>query len=187
MAVDRIRAAGLQDRITVLLEDYRDLPKSLKRRFEKMVSIEMIEAVGERYLESYFRSCRDLLEPGGSMLLQAIVIADRLYDSYRRSVDFIQRYIFPGGFLPSVAAMRDSIARATDLKVADLEDITPHYATTLEHWRRNFMSRLDHVRGLGYDDRFIRMWEFYFCYCEGGFLERTIGDVQMLLAKPSRS
>jgi cyclopropane-fatty-acyl-phospholipid synthase len=187
LALERIRAAGLENRITVLLEDYRVLPRRVNRRFGKLVSIEMIEAVGERYLGGYFKTCSKLLEPGGAMLLQAIVIADRLYDSYRRSVDFIQRYIFPGGFLPSAAAMRDSISRVTDLRVDDLEDITPHYATTLNRWRRNFLSKLDHIRGLGYDDRFIRMWEFYLCYCEGGFLERTIGDVQMLLTKPSRS
>ena len=145
----------------------------------------MIEAVGERYLDDFFRTCGELLEPDGTMLLQAIVIADRFYDGYRRSVDFIQRYIFPGGFLPSVPAMRDRVARVTDLAVADLEEITPHYAKTLELWRRNFMSRLDRIRELGYDERFIRMWEFYLCYCEGGFRERTIGDVQLLLAKPA--
>lgn len=187
LALERIRAAGLESKITVLLEDYRDLPRRLNRRFKKLVSIEMIEAVGERYLDRYFQTCSGLLEPGGLMLLQSIVIADRFYDSYRRSVDFIQRYIFPGGFLPSVSAMRDSIARVTDLKATDLQDITPHYAVTLDHWRRKFMARLDHIRGLGYDDRFIRMWEYYLCYCEGGFRERTIGDVQLLLTRPLRS
>ncbi len=186
MAMERIRQAGLANRITVLLEDYRDLPKRLNRRFRKVVSIEMIEAVGERYLDHYFRTCSELLEPDGVMLLQAIVIADRLYESYRRSVDFIQRYIFPGGFLPSVSAMRDSLGRVTDMKVADLQEIGPHYATTLRHWRRNFFDRLDRIRRLGYDDRFIRMWEFYLCYCEGGFLERTVDNAQLLLAKPLR-
>jgi len=185
LALRRIREAGLEDRVRVLLEDYRDLPRRLKRRFNKLVSIEMVEAVGERYLDDFFRTCSELLEPNGTMLLQSIVIADRFYDSYRRSVDYIQRYIFPGGFLPSVSAMRDRISRVTDLAVADLEEITAHYATTLDHWRRNFMSNLDRIRGLGYDDRFIRMWEFYLCYCEGGFREGTIGDVQLLLVKPA--
>ena len=185
LALRRVREAGLEDKISILLEDYRDLPRLLKRRFKKLVSIEMIEAVGERYLDDFFRTCNELLEPRGTMLLQSIVIADRFYDGYRRSVDFIQRYIFPGGFLPSVSAMRDRIARATDLAVADREEIAPHYAKTLELWRRHFLSGLDRMRGLGYDDRFIRMWEFYLCYCEGGFRERTIGDVQLLLAKPA--
>jgi len=187
LALERIRAAGLESRITGLLEDYRDLPRRLNRRFQKLVSIEMIEAVGEHYLDKYFQTCGGLLEPGGMMFLQSIVIADRFYDSYRRSVDFIQRYIFPGGFLPSVSAMRDSIGRVTDLAPSELRDITPHYAITLDRWRRNFMSRLDRIRGLGYDERFIRMWEYYLCYCEGGFREGTIGDVQLLLTKPARS
>jgi cyclopropane-fatty-acyl-phospholipid synthase len=187
LALERIREAGLEDRITVLHEDYRDLPQRLDRRFKKAVSVEMIEAVGERYLERFFRTCSELLEPDGMMLLQAIVIADRMYDSYRRSVDFIQRYIFPGGFLPSVTAMRDAIARVTDLNVADLQEIGPHYALTLRHWRRRFFDNLDRIRELGYDDRFIRMWEFYLCYCEGGFMEGAIDDVQMLLVKPLRS
>jgi cyclopropane-fatty-acyl-phospholipid synthase len=183
-ALERIRAAGMENRITVLLEDYRDLPLRLRRRFKKLVSIEMIEAVGESYLDRYFQTCSSLLDPGGVMLLQSIVIADHLYDSYRRSVDFIQRYIFPGGFLPSVAALRESISRVTDLEIADLHEITAHYATTLARWRRNFRLNLDHIRSLGYDDRFVRMWEYYLCYCEGGFRERTIGNYQLLLSKP---
>jgi cyclopropane-fatty-acyl-phospholipid synthase len=187
LAQERIREAGLEQRIAVLLEDYRDLPQRLERRFSKLVSVEMIEAVGERYLDKYFQTCSRLLEPDGVMLLQSIVIADSLYDSYRRSVDFIQRYIFPGGFLPSVEAMRDSISRVTDFSLADLHEITPHYATTLQRWRRNFFDKIDHIRELGYDDRFIRMWEYYLCYCEGGFRERTIGDYQLLLTKPLRS
>jgi len=118
------------------------------------------------------------------MLLQAITIADQRYERARRSVDFIQRYIFPGSCIPSVAALSDSIARASDLRVFDLEDIGPHYATTLAHWRQNFRANLPHIRALGYDDTFIRMWEYYLCYCEGGFAERVLGDVMMLLVKP---
>jgi len=183
-ATARIRAAKIEDRVTVLSEDYRDLPRRLGRRFRKIVSIEMIEAVGHEYLDTYFRTCGDLLEPGGNMFLQAIVIADPLYESYRRSVDFIQRYIFPGGALPSVAAMRASIARGTGLEVLSVRDISRHYPPTLRSWRRRFTENLDRIRDLGYSEEFLRMWEFYFCYCEAGFLERTVGNVQMLLHRP---
>ncbi len=184
LAVERITAAGLSDRITVLMEDYRDLPDRLGKRFDKLVSIEMIEAVGERFLDRFFTTCSRMLKPDGLMVLQSITIADRYFDSYRKSVDFIQRYIFPGGFLPSIAAMTASVARATDLTVTHLQELGPDYARTLNDWRSNFMARLDRIRELGYDERFIRMWEFYLCYCEGGFLERTVGTVQMVLNKP---
>ena len=183
-AAARVREAGLEDRITVVLEDYRDLPRRLGRRFPKMVSVEMVEAVGHDYLDTYFRTCGELLEPGGAMLLQAIVIADPLYESYRRSVDFIQRYIFPGGALPSVAAIRASLARATGLEVRGVRDISEHYPPTLRAWRRSFAASVDRIRDLGYSDEFIRMWEFYFCYAEGGFLEGTVADVQLLLGNP---
>jgi cyclopropane-fatty-acyl-phospholipid synthase len=184
LAVERIAAAGLSDRITVLMEDYRDLPDRLGKRFDKLVSIEMIEAVGERFLEQYFATCSRMLKADGLMVLQGITIADRYYDSYRKSVDFIQRYIFPGGFLPSIAAMTTAAAQATDLTVTHLQELGPHYARTLKDWRDNFNARLDRIRELGYDERFIRMWEFYLCYCEGGFLERTVGAVQIVLNKP---
>jgi cyclopropane-fatty-acyl-phospholipid synthase len=180
-AQERIRAAGLADRVTVLLEDYRELRGS----YDKLVSIEMIEAVGHQYFDTYFRVCSERLKPQGIMLLQAIVIPDQKYDRYRRSVDFIQRYIFPGGCLPSVGAICQSIGRATDFRLFHLEDITPHYAETLAHWRRHFLANLDRVRHLGFSEEFIRTWEFYFCYCEGGFRERVIGDVQIVLAKPA--
>jgi cyclopropane-fatty-acyl-phospholipid synthase len=179
-ARDRIAAAGLQDRITLLLDDYRDL----RGRYDKLVSIEMIEAVGARYLDTYTASCSQLLEPHGAMLLQAITIQDQLYEEALDSVDFIQRFIFPGSFIPSVGAIAGSVARSTDMKVFHLEDIGPHYATTLRHWRQNFFANLAAVRQLGYPDAFVRMWDYYLCYCEGGFLERQIGDVQMLLTKP---
>jgi cyclopropane-fatty-acyl-phospholipid synthase len=184
LAVERIAAAGLSDRITVLMEDYRDLPDRLGKRFDKLVSIEMIEAVGERFLEQYFATCSRMLKADGLMVLQGITIADRYYDSYRKSVDFIQRYIFPGGFLPSIGAMTTAAAQATDLTVTHLQELGPHYARTLKDWRDNFNARLDRIRELGYDERFIRMWEFYLCYCEGGFLERTVGAVQIVLNKP---
>ena len=176
----RIAAAGLEDRITLLLKDYRDLDG----RYDKLVSIEMIEAVGANYLDTYLAQCSRLLKPDGAMLLQAITLQDQYYRRALGSVDFIQRYIFPGSFIPSVAAICDSLTRATDLKLFHLEDIGPHYATTLRHWRERFMGNLERVRRLGYGAEFIRMWEFYLCYCEGGFAERQLGDVQMLLTKP---
>jgi cyclopropane-fatty-acyl-phospholipid synthase len=180
LASERVQQAGLQDRIEVLCQDYRDL----EGRYDKLVSIEMIEAIGHAYYDTYFARCSELLKPEGAMLLQAITIPDQRYEQARRSVDFIQRYIFPGSCIPSVAAMTQSIARASDLRVLDLEDIGPHYATTLAHWRENFRANLPRVRAQGYDEHFIRMWEYYLCYCEGGFAERALGDVLMLLVKP---
>ena len=177
---EQIAQRGLQDRITLLLEDYRDL----KGRFDKVVSIEMIEAVGARFLDTYLAKCGALLTESGAMLLQAITIQDQHYRSALRSVDFIQRYVFPGSFIPSVSAIADSLRRVTDLKIFHLEDIGPHYARTLALWRRNFFEKLATVRKLGYGDQFIRLWEFYLCYCEGGFAERQLGDVQMLLTRP---
>ena len=180
MAQERVQQAGLSDRVSVLLEDYRNL----SGKYDKLVSIEMIEAVGHAYLGTYFGKCSALLKPDGLMLLQSITIADQRYAAAKRSVDFIQRYIFPGGCLPSVAVLSDAAARNTDMRIVHLEDIGPHYATTLKHWRERFMSRLDAVRALGYPDEFIRMWEYYLCYCEGGFRERAIGTAQVLLGKP---
>lgn len=180
LARERIAAAGLGDRITLLLEDYR----SLKGRFDKLVSIEMIEAVGAQYLEGYFSRCSSLLEANGAMLLQAITIQDQLYRQALRSVDYIQRYIFPGSFIPSVNALIGAVTAATDMKLFHMEDIGPHYARTLALWRQNFLRRLPEVRALGFPDTFVRMWDFYLCYCEGGFAERQLGDVQMLLTKP---
>lgn len=176
----RVREAGLEDRITLLFNDYRELTGS----YDKLVSIEMIEAIGHRYFDTYFRKCSELLKPQGMMLLQSITIADQRYREARRSIDFIQRYIFPGGCLPSVAALGDVVARSTDMRIFHLEDIGPHYATTLRHWRERFRAQADKVRGLGYPERFIRMWEYYFCYCEAGFRQQSIGTVQLLLTKP---
>ena len=179
-AQERIARAGLTDRITVMLEDYRDL----RGRFDALMSIEMIEAVGHQYVDTYFRKCSALLEPAGAMLLQAITICDQHYESQIRSVDFIKRFIFPGGDILSVQAMIDSIARVTDMKLFHLEDIGPHYARTLKLWRERFRARISEVRAQGYPESFVRMWEYYLCYCEGGFEERQLGDVQMLLIKP---
>jgi cyclopropane-fatty-acyl-phospholipid synthase len=180
LATARVVEAGLQDRVTLLLEDYRDL----EGRFDKLVSVEMIEAVGHQYLDTYFAKCSELLKPEGMMLLQAITIRDQLYDEAVKRVDFIKRYIFPGGFIPSVNAISNSVTRASDMRLFHLQDIGPHYATTLRRWRERFFKNIDAVRELGYPESFVRMWEFYLCYCEGGFLERQIGNVQMLLAKP---
>lgn len=181
LAIERIEQAGLTDKITVLLSDYRDL----QGQYDKLVSIEMIEAVGHQFYDTYFGQCSRLLKPNGMMLLQAITIADQRYAAAIKSVDFIQRYIFPGSCIPSVTAMLDSLTRATDLRLFNLEDIGPHYATTLARWRDNFFAHIAEVRKLGYPQAFIRMWEFYLCYCEGGFEERALGDVHMLLVKPS--
>jgi cyclopropane-fatty-acyl-phospholipid synthase len=180
LAGRRIAEAGLSERITLLKQDYRDLTGS----FDKLVSIEMIEAVGHQFLEEFFRVCSRRLKSDGAMLLQAITIRDQVFDWHKKNVDFIKRYIFPGSCIPSVAAICDAVARATDLRLFHLEDITPHYATTLRHWRGNFFRNLEQVKALGFPDTFIRMWEFYLCYCEGGFAERYLGDVQMLFTKP---
>jgi cyclopropane-fatty-acyl-phospholipid synthase len=179
-AQNRIRAAGLEDRITLLKKDYRDL----NGKFDKLVSIEMIEAVGHHYLPIFFQTCSRLLKDDGVMALQAITIGDQIFDRHKRSVDFIKRYIFPGSCIPSITAISDAIAKATDLRLVHLEDITPHYARTLREWRRRFFMNIKKVQALGFSDTFVRMWEYYLCYCEGGFAERYIGDVQMVLAKP---
>jgi cyclopropane-fatty-acyl-phospholipid synthase len=180
LARQRVAEAGLGDRVEVLCQDYREL----EGRYDKLVSIEMIEAIGADYLPQYFAQCDRLLKPEGMALVQAITIADQRYRQALGAVDFIQRYIFPGGFLPSVTALCQAITGHSQMRLFNLEDIGPHYATTLRHWRERFQARLDQVRALGYDEAFIRMWEFYLCYCEGGFLERSIGTVQMLLVKP---
>jgi cyclopropane-fatty-acyl-phospholipid synthase len=168
------------DRIELLLTDYRDL----RGEFDKLVSIEMIEAVGEQYLPTYFRQCSRLLKPSGAMLLQAITIPDCRYDRYRHSVDFIQKHIFPGGFLPSPSGITNCLRRGTDFNVEQVEDFSEHYARTLAAWRDNLNDRLPQVRELGFDDRFLRLWWYYLGYCEAGFLERRIGVSQWLLTKP---
>jgi cyclopropane-fatty-acyl-phospholipid synthase len=179
-AVLRVYAENLQDRVTLLLNDYRDL----SGQFDKLVSIEMIEAVGHQFYDVYFAKCAALLKPDGMALIQAITITDQRFEAAKNSVDFIQRYIFPGSNIPSITAILTSITKVSDLKLVDLEDIGPHYATTLRKWRENFFANIDPVRSLGYSEQFIKMWEFYLCYCEGGFAERALGDVHLLLAKP---
>jgi cyclopropane-fatty-acyl-phospholipid synthase len=177
----RIAEQGLQERITLLLEDYRDL----EGQFDKLVSIEMIEAVGHRFLPTYFQQCARLLNDHGLMLLQAITIRDQRYEQAKHSVDFIQRYIFPGGALPSVQKMLAIVGSKTDMSLQHMEDFGLHYARTLRLWHDNLHQARHQLEQLGYDEHFYRLWEFYLCYCEGGFIERTIGTAQLLLAKPA--
>ena len=178
--LNRVKEQGLSDRVTVLCEDYRNLAG----KFDKLVSVEMIEAVGHEYFDAFFTACSDLLKPNGMMLLQAISIPDQRFNRYRRSVDFIQRYVFPGGCLPSLGAICRSLGRVTDMRPVHLEDLTAHYARTLDLWRRRFHENIDRIRMLGFSEEFLRLWEYYFCYCEAGFQERIIGDIQLLLFKP---
>ena len=177
---EKVRKAGLQDRITVMNQDYR----TLTGQYDKLVSIEMIEAIGHQYIDKYFEQCSRLLKANGQMLLQAITITDQRYEQAKREVDFIKKYIFPGGFLPSVNAISDAVTRKTDMRFFHLEDIGSHYALTLRHWRQRFLENLQQVKAQGFDEAFNRMWEFYLCYCEAAFLEHAVGTVQIVLTKP---
>ncbi|HTU97407.1 MAG TPA: cyclopropane-fatty-acyl-phospholipid synthase family protein [Solirubrobacteraceae bacterium] len=179
-AVERVRRAGLEDRVTVVMRDYRDLRGS----FDKLVSIEMIEAVGWQHIGRFFARCSELLSPHGAMLLQAITIDDRAYEVEKASRSFIREYIFPGGCLPSMEVIMRNVARHTDLQAVGLEDITASYVETLRRWRHNFIGHSGELADLGYDERFRRIWTLYLAYCEAGFAERRICDVQLLLAKP---
>ncbi|MBE0564532.1 MAG: class I SAM-dependent methyltransferase [Krumholzibacteria bacterium] len=180
LARERVRRAGLADRVTVLEEDYRRLTGA----YDKLVSIEMIEAVGVRYFPAYFRACSRLLRPDGAMLLQAIVVDDRHFRHDAHHEDFIKRWIFPGGVLPSVGEIARRVAADTDLQLAHLEDLTSHYAETLRRWHENLRAAWDQLAAAGRDEAFLRAWEFYFHYCRGGFLERRVGVVQTVLVKP---
>lgn len=175
-----IKREGLQDQITLLLKDYRQLEGS----YDKLVSIEMIEAVGAQYYSQYFSKCNELLKENGLMLIQAITISDQRYQKSIHSMDFIKRYIFPGGQLPSNSIICKHIAEDTDMQLIGLEDMTLDYAQTLKHWRQRFFEKLDKVKQQGFSETFIRMWEYYLCFCEGGFRERVIHTGQFLIAKP---
>ncbi|MFY0992144.1 class I SAM-dependent methyltransferase [Halomonas sp. C05BenzN] len=177
----RIEAEGLGERITLLQRDYREL----EGQYDRLISVEMIEAVGHQYLDTYLATLDRLLAEDGLAMLQAITIRDQRFDEAKREMDFIKRHIFPGGFLPSHHAILRSLTRCTSLNVLALDEIGLHYARTLREWRHRFEANLDTVRKLGYEERFIRMWRYYLCYCEGGFLERTIGTCHLLLAKPA--
>ena len=179
-AKKRVKAAGLTDKITLLKQDYRELTG----QYDKLVSIEMIEAVGHEYLPTFFAKCNSLLKPTGLMVLQAITFNDQNYQNYIESVDFIQTHIFPGGCLLSNQELNTQFTEQTDMVVKQLHDYGFDYAHTLRDWRIAFMAQRQEIKALGYDEAFIRLWEFYFCYCEGGFLERTIGVVQITAVKP---
>ncbi|HTX30464.1 MAG TPA: cyclopropane-fatty-acyl-phospholipid synthase family protein [Solirubrobacteraceae bacterium] len=176
-----VREAGLNDRITVLSKDYRDLTG----RYDKLVSIEMIEAVGWRHTGSFLGACSRLLEPDGAMLLQAITIDDRAYEVEKASRSFMKERIFPGGALPSLAAIASGLARHTDLQLIGLQDLTPNYVPTLRRWRERFLAQAEELATAGYDEAFQRLWTLYLAYCEAGFAERRICDVQLVLAKPA--
>ncbi|MEZ6121708.1 MAG: cyclopropane-fatty-acyl-phospholipid synthase family protein [Planctomycetaceae bacterium] len=169
----QVRELGLRNQITLRRQDYRDL----EGQFDKLVSIEMIEAVGPQYYDTFFRKCASLLKPNGCMLVQAIVMPEQRYATYLKSVDFIQKYIFPGGSLPSISVMQQAASRTSSLRLVELNDFAAGYAQTLRAWRAEFRNRLDEVRALGYPERFIRMWDYYLCYCEAAFEERAVGVV----------
>ena len=179
-AKERIEQEGLESKITLLKKDYRDL----EGKYDKLVSIEMIEAVGHHYFDTFFKKCSDLLKDDGEMLLQAITIADQRFESAKRDVDFIKRYIFPGCCIPSVDSISDSIRKSGNMRILNLEDIGVHYARTLDAWRIKFFKNIEQIRAQGFSEAFIRMWEFYLCYCEGGFEERVISDIQLHTVKP---
>jgi cyclopropane-fatty-acyl-phospholipid synthase len=181
LAVERVRKSGLDDRIEVLLCDYREL----QGQFDKLVSIEMVEAVGDAFLPEYFGACSRLLKPSGSMVIQAINMPDQRYQRYLKTADFIQTTVFPGSCCPAITAMLGAVREASDLRLAHLEDIGLHYATTLRQWRERFDARESEVDALGYSPEFKRMWRYYLSYCEAGFAERYTATVQMLLEKPA--
>jgi cyclopropane-fatty-acyl-phospholipid synthase len=178
------RDAGLDHLVDVQLCDYR----SARGTYDRIVSIEMLEAVGHENLPTYFEVCGRLLQPGGRAVVQVITIEDHLYDSYRKGSDFIRRYIFPGGHLPSLGALRSAITKTADLRIEAVEDIGPHYAPTLARWRERFLRSTDRLDAMGFDRRFVRTWEYYFAYCEAGFRGQMLGDLHLVLTHgPSES
>ncbi|WP_444996017.1 class I SAM-dependent methyltransferase [Aliikangiella sp. IMCC44359] len=179
-AKERIKTKGLNKKITLLKQDYRNL----EGQYDKLVSIEMIEAVGHHYFDTFFKKCSQLLKPNGEILLQAITIIDQKFEQSKKEVDYIKRYIFPGSCIPSVDAISSSIKSSTDMRIQNLYDIGMDYALTLKAWREAFFNNIETIKSLGYSDAFIRMWEFYLCYCEGGFRERVISNVQLHIVKP---
>jgi cyclopropane-fatty-acyl-phospholipid synthase len=179
LARERVAAAGLSDRVEIRLQDYR----TLEARFTAIASIEMLEAIGHAQYPLFFATCDRLLEPGGRACIQTIAIPDERYERYRRHDDWIRRYIFPGSLLPSVAELRRAAAKDSSLRIGTIEDIGEHYAPTLQAWRERFLARLEDVRRLGYDERFVRTWDFYLAYCEAAFRTRSLRDVHLLLAR----
>jgi cyclopropane-fatty-acyl-phospholipid synthase len=183
MATERVAEAGLQDQISIQLKDYR----VIEGRYDKIVSIEMLEAVGHEFLDVYFKRCHELLKKGGVLALQVITCPDSRYDSLRKGVDWIQKHIFPGTLLPSVAAINKSVNKTGDLTLVDLKDIGLHYAKTLSLWHETFNKKLDQVMELGFDEIFIRKWNYYLCYCEAAFNMRNINVMQMIYARPNNT
>jgi cyclopropane-fatty-acyl-phospholipid synthase len=181
LAQERVLQAGLQDKITILFKDYRHVAGL----FDKIVSIEMLEAVGHKYLGTFFTACDKLLKPAGRLVIQVITIPDQNYENYRRNTDWIQKYIFPGGHLPSVTALSQVVTRNTSLLMEQLEDIGTNYARTLKDWRKSFTRNLDKINSLGFDEIFQRKWIYYLAMCEAGFRERAIGDIQVVFRKPA--
>ena len=181
LARERVRAAGLEDKVNIVFEDYR----KVKGEFDKVISIEMIEAVGHRYFKTYFDKINKILKPNGVLGLQAIIIPDSRYSEYRKSVDWLQKHIFPGGLLPSIAKINESLNASGNLNLYSLKEMGLSYARTLKNWYDNFQSNLGTVRALGFDDVFIRKWEYYLCSCEASFLQRNINVVQMVYARPN--
>ena len=180
LASERIRAAGLSDRIDIRLMDYREVTGE----FDSIVSIEMFEAVGAEFFETFFLKCAELLKPDGKLAMQVITVPDRNFEAQKRGVNWIQKYIFPGGVLPSLAAMEQANAR-TGLIIASADHVGKHYAVTLRQWRKTFWDRIEDVRALGYDDRFIKTWDYYLAACEAGFLSSNTDDVQIVFEKPA--
>ena len=181
LAQERVLQAGLQDKITILFKDYRHVAGL----FDKIVSIEMLEAVGHKYLGAFFTVCDKLLKPAGRLVIQVITIPDQSYEYYRRKTDWIQKYIFPGGHLPSVTAMSQVVTKHTSLLMEQLEDIGTNYARTLKDWRESFTRNLDKINSLGFDEIFQRKWIYYLAMCEAGFRERAVGDIQVVFRKPA--
>jgi cyclopropane-fatty-acyl-phospholipid synthase len=178
-AKNRIEQLGLTDKITLLKQDYRELTGE----YDKLVSIEMIEAVGYEYLPSFFQQCNQRLKKGGKLLIQSITIADQRFEYYKYNVDFIQRYIFPGGFLPSITALSENLTKHTDLVTETIDDIGLDYAKTLAHWREAFLASWSELTPFGYDEQFKRLWLYYFAYCEGAFIERSTSAVHLVARK----
>jgi len=183
LAQERVKEAGLNDKISIQMQDYR----LMEGQFDKIVSVEMLEAVGHKYLDVYFKKCHDLLKKNGILALQVITSPDSRYDSLRKGVDWIQKHIFPGSLLPSVAAINGAINRTGDLTMVDLKDMGLHYAQTLKLWLDQFNSNLPAIRALGFDDTFVRKWNYYFCYCEAAFAMRNINVMQLVYARPNNT
>lgn len=180
LAAKRIAEKNLSHRISLLQQDYRQLDGL----FDKLVSIEMIEAVGHQYYHEFFSKCSQRLKPDGELLIQAITIQDQAFERAKHEIDFIKRYIFPGSCIPSVTALTNAMTRSSDLRLFNLEDIGLHYALTLKHWHERFLAHIAEIKALGFDETFIRLWQFYFCYCEAGFAEGYLGDMHLHAVKP---